>query len=823
MSLLKRFIIVNIILISGLLFYLSYLSLYPQGATQSPEKNEVLAATTQEFNSFALATINQYPVISYPDGRSVPFQDRFAIIRKYSSPSKFTNHLCNSINEASAAWKNGTSCTVYTTYNPTFIKLNFGNSEKLMLYAYYGLHAVNSETNTVEWQSAHIDRIQNPTAVYNECLRWTYDPSSVIPVKSGSNFYLFSKFNGHNDSRCLQFYDEYTNRASYSQANGKLYLGYEINSDGKLNTKSYTRTTVAPYTNLAGGPFGPGPKNATLFSTLATPDIYGCRAYDKDKNCISLQGVALQNVTTVPVKSIKGTCKWWGKIVQESVKCTYGGAFTEDGEILSMSNLGCNPSSGQHPACPAGYGCYYTKEPTGAEYRNCAEYNYTTVPGSFKTAVNSPIFSNFKDFNPNLKTWNTNSTATPADYNQYKDETATNSTANALNFTKDLNSSVFTSNNYMFKVTVPSVGKLNVKRYPLNTTTYNPGSSSYIQTSTYSTDLTLGSTANTKYSLHFNQNDIYLMAAGNTTFNFWKLANLNSKTGTVGSVSDLSTELRSKITIGTPKAFGIVSGKVYVITANQVYFATIGGGTPEIETPEDSNYGNFEVNGNVYTKTDLTEKFIVTNPSKKLEGNFITTAPTSGANLKSLKNASIKFDYPTILPKTLFNFTVYSNSLNKFNLLVGSSTAEDPNPLAPSNYVSISPTSDKNFEIIYISQNKGVKIDLNNANLNNPNFKLDKYIFVNLDKDNNSRINFTIDCTNNAAYSVICTAGNKFYMKGALLGQFTITGSILDTMTTTRFINVSENPDLLLNIIPDLRLKKYPMVTTSKVYLKYSQ
>jgi hypothetical protein len=126
------------------------------------------------------------------------------------------------------------------------------------------------------------------------------------------------------------------------------------------------------------------------------------------------------------------------------------------------------------------------------------------------------------------------------------------------------------------------------------------------------------------------------------------------------------------------------------------------------------------------------------------------------------------------------------------------------------------------FEIIYVSQNKGVKIDLNNTNLNNANFKLDKYIFVNLDRNNNSRINFTVDC-GNAAYSIICTSGNKFYMKGALLGQFTIVGSILSTMTNSRFINVSENPDLILNIIPELRTKKYPMVTTSKVNLKYSQ
>lgn len=814
MSLLKRFIIVNIILISGLLFYLSYLSLNPEvAATPTPENNEVLAATTENFNSFALATINQYPVISYPDGRTVPFQDRFAVIRKYSSPSKFTNHLCNSVNEANATWKNDTQGCVGYTYNPTFIKLNFDGSERLMLYGYYGLHAVDSATNTVKWQSAHIDRIQSASAVYG--CGWTYDPTAVIPVKSGSNFYLFSKFSGLNNSNCLQFYDEYANRASYSQAIGRLYLGYEVNTGGELNTNSYTRTTVAPYTNLSiGGPFGPGPKNATLYASSPTADIYGCKAYDSSKRCISVQGVALQNVTTVPAKNIQGTCKWWGSLKQVWKKCTYSCVDDAGGFYCSKQ---CGPSSGPYPKCTSNY-CSYTQEPTGEFYRSCGEYNYTTIPGSFKTSVNSPIFSNFGNFNPNIKTWNTNSTATPADYSTYKDETATNSTANALNFTKDLNSSVFTSDKFMFKVAVIS-GKLNVKRYPLNTTTYNPGSASYILASNLSTDLTLGSAANTKYSLHFYQNDIYLMAAGSTTFKFYRIENLNT-TGATVTAFDLSAEISSKITTGTPKAFGIVSGKVYVIVGNQVYYATISGGGGTVVS--DSNYGNFEVNGNVYSRTDLTEQFIVTNPSKKLEGNFVTEAATSGSNLKSVKKATFSFDYPTTLPKTLFNFTVYSNSLNKFNLLVGSSTAQDPNPLASPNYVSISPASANKFEIIYISQNKGVKIDLNNTNLNNANFKLDKYIFVNLDKSNNSRINFTLDCSN-AAYSVICTKGNKFYMKGALLGQFTIVGSILDTMTTTRFINVSENPDLLLNIIPELRSKKYPMVTTSKVNLKYSQ
>jgi adenine-specific DNA-methyltransferase len=43
--------------------------------------------------------------------------------------------------------------------------------------------------------------------------------------------------------------------------------------------------------------------------------------------------------------------------------------------------------------------------------------------------------------------------------------------------------------------------------------------------------------------------------------------------------------------------------------------------------------------------------------------------------------------------------------------------------------------------LVYISQNKGVKIDLNNTNLNNVNFKLDKYIFVEAFPTDNNKIN----------------------------------------------------------------------------------
>lgn len=819
MSLLKRFIIVNVLLITGLVVYLSYLSQNSELDSIGSEKNEVLAASTENFDVFVPATINQYPVISYPDGKTVPFQDRFAIIRKYSSPSKFTNHLCNTVNEASAAWKNDTQgCAGYVP-NPRFIKLNFDGSEKLMLYGYYGLYSIDPTSNTVKWQSAHIDRIQNASAVYG--CGWTYDPSSVIPVKSGSNFYLFSKFSGLNNANCLQFYDKSAAKPSFSQSTGRLYLGYEVSPSGELNTNSYNRTAVAPYINPAiGGPFGPGPKNATLYASAPYSDIYGCSAFDSSKRCVSIRGVSelIKPVASTGTVSNGKCLAGYNQFVEGWVRC--GICSVDDPQGVRRSSVVCASTSGRDPSCGGTLsGTYAVRNPSG-DYTKyvCTSYQQIVSNASFKGSIVSPTFTNFDNFALNAKSWSTTTSAVPSDYTPYSEEIATNTTSNALNFTKDLNSKVFTSDKYLFKVSILS-GKLNVQRYNLNTSTYTPGSASYIQSSSLSTVLNLGTTANTNYSLQYYSNDIYLLAAGSTTFKFYRIENLNTSGLTI-TAYDLSSEIFSKITTGTPKAFGIVSGKIYIIAGNQVFYSTIKGSGGTIVS--DLNYGNFEVNGNVYTRTDLTEKFIVTNPSKKLEGNFITEASTVSTNIKSVKEATFSFDYPTSLPKTLDNFTAYSTSLNKFNLLIGPSTADDPNPLAASSYVSISPTSANKYELVYISQNKGVKIDLNNTNLNNVNFKLDKYIFVNLDKGNNSRINFTIDCTN-AAYSVICAAGNKFYMKGALLGQFTITGNILSTMTTSRFINVSENPELILNIAKDLRSKKYPMVSTSKVNLKYSQ
>jgi len=88
-----------------------------------------------------------------------------------------------------------------------------------------------------------------------------------------------------------------------------------------------------------------------------------------------------------------------------------------------------------------------------------------------------------------------------------------------------------------------------------------------------------------------------------------------------------------------------------------------------------------------------------------------------------------------------------------------------------------------------------------------------------MDKNNRSRINFYVDCSN-AAYSLICS-GVKFNFKGALLGQFYISGKLNSIIENERFVRVHENADTLINLVGDLRSKKYQSVTSTIVILNY--
>lgn len=673
---------------------------------KSSETGGVLAASTDVFGSFNLATIEQYPVINYPDGKTVPLQDRFSVIRKYSSPTKFTNHLCNTVNAGNSSWRNDTiGCKRYVNKNPLFIKLDFGSTEKLVLYNFYGLYSINSQTNTIKWQSAHIDRFQNATKTYS--CGWTYDPSAVIPVKSGNNFYLFSRFSGLNSSLCLQFFDDFSNKPSISSANTSLYLGYQINSNGEVNLSTYKRDI-----NLAvGGPFGAGPKNATSYATSPQYDVFGCAAFDSDKRCTSIKGLSTYKINSAPNKTVDGGCELYGTPYPEYKKCiTCDDTTDSDGYKLYGS---CNPSSGSYPKYPGSpYVCKPSPQPTGGWITPCLRYKKVPVYGYLKTSVNTQTFSNFSNFSRQVTSWNIDNPKSPvpymptlpADYLKFNDEVMVNSTSNALNYTKDLNLNKFVSNRYMYSLEVieqkttetrtvlrvvngrlvwvtetyeKSLGHfLRVNRFSLTTTPYDIGGTSYIQSSNYTMKMPVSST-NTDFSLQYFGNDIYILASGGNSFKLYKVENLNSSSGTI-SYKDITAEVTSKIsTIKSsvfPTAIGIVDSKIYLVVNNQVYYSTIGsltctpnfnlsgGGLSLVNTnPNSMNFG-------VPVSSDLADDPYLYNLNFSFNSKVTINCPNGNFDLPTGTDISLTlYDGITSVPLTDTLSTDLLNDGKSFN------------------------------------------------------------------------------------------------------------------------------------------------------------
>jgi hypothetical protein len=312
------------------------------------------------------------------------------------------------------------------------------------------------------------------------------------------------------------------------------------------------------------------------------------------------------------------------------------------------------------------------------------------------------------------------------------------------------------------------------------------------------------------------------MAAGSNTPDFFRIRGFNSE-GTFTTV-DLYTEIIRKLplaTSGALKSFGIVSNsgtsKIFIVTDFQAFWSTIV--STVTVSVIDSSYKNFEFNGNVFSKDNLSAGFLFTAPASKYVGSYVTSE-TFSSNLKFLNNANTSFGYNDSLNNSLVNFSSFNGTnFQRFNFLYENVGYPEGVPLSDSQYLTLSPPSpanSNNFEIINISKGKGVKIDLTNTNLTK-NFN--KFVLVNSDKGNKSRIHFYFDCLN-ASYSLICS-GVKFNFKGALLGQFYISGRTNSIIAERRVIRIHENADILVNLVDALKSKKYQTVTSTILNLKY--
>lgn len=243
--------------------------------------------------------------------------------------------------------------------------------------------------------------------------------------------------------------------------------------------------------------------------------------------------------------------------------------------------------------------------------------------------------------------------------------------------------------------------------------------------------------------------------------------------------------------------------------------------TINLEPKVGIDISNVEFNGNVFADiSSIQRESIFKTSSIRFEGSYITSTNNT-SNLKLFNNSKLSFNYLNGI-SSLNNFTNFTGSnFNKFNLLykdIGSQVESDP--LVASSYIVLDPannTSNNNFEIIDISTGRGVLIDLTNTNIQK---SFDRYVLMNLDSRNKSRIKFKVDCNNQSSYSLICS-GNVFNFKGAILGGFYLEGEVPEGLQNSRFIRIHENASILINLVKELRSNKYPTVTTTLVNLKY--
>jgi len=231
---------------------------------------------------------------------------------------------------------------------------------------------------------------------------------------------------------------------------------------------------------------------------------------------------------------------------------------------------------------------------------------------------------------------------------------------------------------------------------------------------------------------------------------------------------------------------------------------------------------NIEFNGNVFSKDNLPTGFMFTKTPKQFEGLYLSSQNIS-SNLRIKNNTRLTFDFLNSFSSTLSNFSNFDGAnFTRFNYLYKYFKTADSNPLRTDQYVTLDPTqtSRSKYEIISIGTGRGILIDLSDQNLN---ANYDRFYLQNLDRDNTSRIIFKIDCSPQTVdqYSTMCSGLNKFHFKGSLLGSFDLIGNISPDLNNSKLITLHENPDILINLVPELRSKKYPTVTSTLVNLKY--
>ena len=235
-----------------------------------------------------------------------------------------------------------------------------------------------------------------------------------------------------------------------------------------------------------------------------------------------------------------------------------------------------------------------------------------------------------------------------------------------------------------------------------------------------------------------------------------------------------------------------------------------------------------DINGNLYTDNASGVKMFPKSANLKAqEGILFSNTTNSNSAPRYLTNSQFFPGFFQSSQTTLQGF-IASSSLNlaasgsEFYLLTNpNSPVEGSGSAFPvSNYVTLSNpnSSTKDFHILAVSKGRGLRIDLTNSFLQTQ--KIDNFAFVNMTGKLGERVRFFADCSD-PNYSFICGNQFKYIVKAPIYGSVLFEFRNAPTSSACRNIVFTENPDILMNLIPTIRNKKLNVVTSTPINITY--
>ena len=248
-------------------------------------------------------------------------------------------------------------------------------------------------------------------------------------------------------------------------------------------------------------------------------------------------------------------------------------------------------------------------------------------------------------------------------------------------------------------------------------------------------------------------------------------------------------------------------------------------------SPPSQNLLNFRVNGNVMVKNSLNLQYY-SNTNAKYKGVIVSNNASGTKNFNGSANFSTYFKIPYFsdlksginlsFTPDLTLFSVPDSGLDNYILL--SNLSQNISSSYKTIDVIATLAAPQAPTIIYVARDKQMLFDLKDTNLQVLTSSGIKGYFVSIDSITpENRIVFKVNCSDLNNYREICINKASVNIKGGFYGNIKTNLANNAEIESTRrsYINIIQDPEILLDLQIKLRSNKIFNVTRSKTVFRY--